>query len=212
MTQRYRSTEQLEQAITTLVNIEPRFATVQQMHGTPSLRSGDAGLAGLLMIVTEQFLSLGAAAAIWKRLHAAIQPFEASGILLFQSEDLVALGLSRAKARTFHAAAEAVRNGELVFGNLPDLSDDLIHTKLTALPGVGPWTADIFLLSCLGRCDAWPAGDLALQAAAADLFSLKSRPVPAQLTELAKPWRPHRAAAARLLWAHYRGLKGLKQA
>ena len=210
--QNYRTPEDLERAIAGLAKIEPRFAKVHALHGTPSLRASDAGLEGLLMIVTEQFLSLGAAAAIWKRLYAAIQPFTAEEILRRDGERLLSLGLSRAKAKTFHAAAQATVNGDLDFTAAPSLSDELIHKTLTALPGIGPWTADIFLLSCLGRCDAWPSGDLALQASAAHLFELPDRPSAAQMIKLADAWRPHRAAAARLLWAHYRSLKGLKQA
>jgi len=82
---------------------------------------------------------------------------------------------------------------------------------LIALPGIGPWTADIYALSCLGRADAWPTGDLALQASAADLFGLVKRPDSRAMLTLAEAWRPWRSVAARLLWAHYRSLKGLPQ-
>jgi DNA-3-methyladenine glycosylase II len=80
------------------------------------------------------------------------------------------------------------------------------------LPGIGPWTADIYMLSCLGRADAWPSGDLALQAAAATLFGLTERPDARLMMDLADGWRPWRSVAARLLWAHYRSLKGMPQA
>jgi DNA-3-methyladenine glycosylase II len=91
------------------------------------------------------------------------------------------------------------------------MPDDLAWAALAALPGIGPWTADIYLLSAMGRADAWPAGDLALQAAAQHLFVLPQRPDARALGEIAVQWRPFRSVGARLLWSHYRGLRGLSQ-
>ncbi len=176
------------------------------------MRQADAGLVGLLMIVTEQFLSLAAAAAIWNRVVLAIQPMTAETLLAVDAEQLKSLGLSNAKVRTFHAVAEAVLSGTLDFDLLATLDNPAVHATLCRLPGIGPWTADIFLLSNLQRADAWPVGDLALQAAAQDLLALGERPLPKAMQAIAEPWRPNRAAAARLLWAHYRSLKGLTQA
>jgi DNA-3-methyladenine glycosylase II len=90
--------------------------------------------------------------------------------------------------------------------------DDEIMAQLTRLHGIGRWTAEIYLLSCLARSDVWPAGDIALQAAAHDLFGLPERPTERALRQLAEPWQPWRAVAARLLWAHYRHLRGVPQA
>jgi DNA-3-methyladenine glycosylase II len=210
--QSYRTSEDLEQAIAWLTRVEPRFASVHKLHGIPSLRTASAGLDGLLMIVTEQFLSLAAAQAIWTRIEAAINPFSAERIAQHSHVDLLRLGLSNAKARTFFAAAEAVKIGQLDFSAMPTCDNADVHKSLCVLPGIGPWTADIYLLSCLGRSDAWPVGDLALQIAAQNLFGLRQRPTPQKMLKLAEAWRPHRAAAARLLWAHYRSVKGLKQA
>ncbi len=208
----YTSVGDLEHAIAHLVVIEPRFQSVHAIHGTPSLRVGDRGLEGLLMIVTEQFLSLSAAAAIWARVFQAIQPFTAAGLLAAEPEQLKALGLSQAKIKTFRAVAEAAVAGELDFEGLTAHDNDAIHRTLCKLPGIGPWTADVYLLSSLQRTDAWPVGDLALQLSAQDLFALAARPSPRDMVQLAEGWRPHRAAAARLLWSHYRGLKRLTQA
>jgi DNA-3-methyladenine glycosylase II len=210
--QRYTSVSDLEIAIAHLVAIEPRFGAVHARHGTPSLRQAEPGLAGLLMIVTEQFLSLSAAAAIWNRVVTAIQPMSPEVLLTVEAEQLKALGLSNAKIRTFHAAAQAVLSGELDFENLAAMENAAVHATLCKLPGIGPWTADIFLLGNLQRADAWPVGDLALQVAAQDLLALGERPSPRAMQVLGETWRPHRAAAARLLWAHYRSLKGLTQA
>lgn len=176
------------------------------------MRQAEAGLSGLLMIVTEQFLSLSAAAAIWTRLAQAIQPMTAEVLLAVEAEHLKALGLSNAKVRTFHAVAQAVVSGALDFDDLLEADNAAVHASLCKLPGIGPWTADIFLLSNLQRADAWPVGDLALQVAAQDLLALGERPSPKQMEGLGAAWRPNRAAAARLLWAHYRGIKRLTQA
>jgi DNA-3-methyladenine glycosylase II len=209
--QSYRTTADLEAAINHLIACEPRFGTVHKTHGTPSLRASEGGIKALLMIVTEQFLSLKAAAAIWARVEAALETLTPSNLLTQDAETLLALGLSRAKVKTFHAVAKAVDDRALDFETLHQAPDAAVHATLCALPGIGPWTADIYLLSVLGRADAWPAGDLALQLAAQHLLALSERPSRKQMAVIAEAWRPHRAAAARLLWSHYRSLKGLKQ-
>ncbi|MGB7255577.1 MAG: DNA-3-methyladenine glycosylase 2 family protein, partial [Xanthobacteraceae bacterium] len=89
-----------------------------------------------------------------------------------------------------------------------DIEADAAHAALTAVHGIGPWTADIYLLSCLGHADAWPAGDLALQEAARLAFGLRARPSAKEMIALAEPWRPLRAVAARVLWTYYRAVKG----
>jgi DNA-3-methyladenine glycosylase II len=166
----------------------------------------------MLLIVTEQFLSLAAARAIWLRLEARLKPFAPENVLTCPHTELVALGLSNAKARSFHGLALASIERHFDHGILAQLDDDAAQKSLVALPGVGPWTADIYLLSACLRSDVWPWGDVALQAAAQDLFKLKARPGKAEMLELGEGFRPYRAVAARLLWSHYRGLKAMKQA
>jgi DNA-3-methyladenine glycosylase II len=206
--QSYQTSDDMAAACDALCAIDPRFQSVLLLHGTPSLRAGKVGIDGLLMIVTEQFLSLAAAAAIWARVDAEMKGVTARKILSRSDDALKALGLSNAKVRTFKAVAEA----KIDFDALHASEDHIVHKTLCALPGIGPWTADIYLLSSMLRCDAWPVGDLALQAAAQDLLGLPVRPSPKEMVELAETWRPHRAAAARLLWSHYRGMKGIRQA
>ena len=133
-------------------------------------------------------------------------------VLECPQQDLVALGLSRAKAKSFHGLAEAVHSGSFSFEALAAMDDATAHKALIALPGIGPWTADIYLLSVLLRSDAWPWGDVALQAAAENLFQLSERPGKPEMIALGEGFRPYRAVAARLLWAHYRGLKQMSQA
>ena len=209
---RLSNTADLEVSAAQLCKIDPRFNAILDLHGLPSLRTSPQGLKGLLMIVTEQFLSLSAAAAIWTRVHKAIEPFDAITILKFSSDELLSLGLSRAKAKSFHEIAARIVDGRLNFSEYDELSEDVIIKKLCALPGVGPWTADIYLLAVMGATDAWPAGDLALRIAIHDFLKLNNRPEIKEMAFHAENWRPHRAVAARLLWSHYRGLKGLKQA
>ncbi len=204
--------ERLEQGVATLCAIEPRFNSVIAAHGLPSLRPLQEGLSGLLLTVTEQFLSLKAAAVIWRRLEARLQPLTPQRVLDCAHSELLGLGLSGAKARSFHGIASAILDGGFHPESLAELDDDEARLQLLALPGVGPWTADIYLLGALQRPDIWPWGDLALQQAAQSLFSIPVRPGKPGMILLAEAFRPWRAVAARLLWSHYRGLKGMKQA
>lgn len=205
------SEAQLAEAIFRLAAIEPRFGGIVTRHGIPPLRRSEPGLRGLLRIVTDQLISLKAGEAIWRRIEAELHPFDADIIGGMEHTRLMALGLSGAKARTFQALAKAVCEGHLQFDELAGVSDDDVVQRLQKNKGIGPWTADIYLLSAMGRADAWPAGDLALQAAAQDLFGLPGRPGPQDMKRLAEAWRPIRSVAARLLWSHYRGLKGMTQ-
>ena len=203
--------EQLGAAATELIAVEPRFAMVVDTHGLPPLRRMPGGLPGLLRIVTDQMISLKAGEAIWRRLADELHPFEAEDLMRLEVPALMGMGLSGAKARTFLAAAGAVVAGTLDFDGLDRMTDAEALAALTSLPGIGSWTADIYLLSAMGRIDAWPAGDLALQVAALHLFGLGSRPDARALTQMAETWRPWRSIAARLLWSHYRAVKGISQ-
>lgn len=182
---------------------------IRRMHeraGDPPLRRRPAGFEGLCRIVVGQQLSVASAAAIWERTHAAIQPFTAAGLLAASDDALRAAGQSRPKIRTLRAVAAAVESG-LDIERLDALDDAAVHGALTAVPGIGPWTADVFLLFCLGRPDAFAGGDLALQVAAQWAFALDERPDAWTLVALAERWRPWRGVAARMLWAYYRVMK-----
>jgi len=170
------------------------------------------GLEGLLLTVTEQFLSLKAAAVIWGRLKERLHPLLPETVLQCPIVELKALGLSGAKASSFHGIAGAIHCGSLEPAGLSELADYEVRRQLLLLPGVGPWTADIYLLAALQRPDVWPWGDIALQLSAKNLFELAERPGKHEMLALSEPWRPWRSVAARLLWSHYRGLKGMKQA
>jgi DNA-3-methyladenine glycosylase II len=191
-----------------LLAADPRLAPIAQIAGPLPLRRRDGGFAGLMAIVMSQQLSTASAAAIWGRLSAAFDPFDPAVVPRARSEKLKRIGLSAPKIRTLKAVAKAVVDGTLDFDALAALPADEAHARLTAVHGIGPWTADIYLLFCLGHTDAWPAGDLALQEAARVAFALKTRPTAKEMAPLAEPWRPWRGVAARLLWSYYRATKG----
>jgi len=175
--------------------------------GRPPLRRREPGFAGLAAIIVSQQVSVASAAAIFGRLQARVVPLEAAEIARAAEDDLRACGLSNAKIRALRAVAQATVEGGLDLMGLGDLDAGDAHQALVAVKGVGPWTADIFLLFCLGHPDAFPAGDLALQEAAKLALNLKRRPDAARLERIAERWRPLRGVAARMLWAYYRGVK-----
>lgn len=175
---------------------EPAFSRALAQTGPPPLRRWAPGYPGLLRIVAAQLLSTEAAAAIHARLCAA--GLDHPAIARAAPDDAFrACGLSRPKLRCVRAALE------LDFGGLDALPDDAVRKRLLAAPGIGPWSADIYLLFCLGRADAFAPGDLALREAARMLFSLPERPSIRALDALSRAWSPDRGVAARLLWAYY---------
>jgi DNA-3-methyladenine glycosylase II len=198
----------LETALTALGNADPRFVAIIAEAGRPPLRRRPHGFAGLAATIVSQQLSTASAGAIWGRLAGAFDPFEPAAIMRARATRLARLGLSAPKIRALKEIARAVARGKLMLGSLGELTAEDAHAALTAVHGIGPWTADIYLLSCLGHADAWPAGDLALQEAARVAFGLRARPTAKEMVPLAEPWRPWRAVAARVLWTYYRSVKG----
>jgi len=194
----------LDAGLTALAAADPRFAELLAAAGRPPLRRREGGYAGLAAIIVSQQLSTASAAAIWGRLSAAFDPLDPASILRARPARLARLGLSAPKIRALKAIARAVDRGELPLAALADGAAEEAHAALTAIHGIGPWTADIYLLACLGHADAWPAGDLALQEAAKVAFRLPLRPSAKEMLTLAEPWRPWRAVAARILWSYYR--------
>lgn len=178
------------------------------LSGEPPLRRDPGGFQGLCHIVVGQMVSLASADAIWSRLLPRVAPFDAGTLLALGEADLRGAGLSGPKIRTLRAVAQAVHTGALDFTDLESRGDGEVRDTLMAISGIGPWTADIYLLFCLGRADAFAAGDLALQVAAEHLLSLDARPTHKELEAIAERWRPWRGVAARQLWAYYRVIKG----
>jgi DNA-3-methyladenine glycosylase II len=198
----------LEHAIEGLVAADPRFTALIATAGRPPLRRRPHGFAGLAATIVSQQLSTASAGAIWGRLAAAFDPFEPVAIMRARADKLARLGLSAPKIKSLKKIAQTIDRGDLAITTLGELAAEDAHAALTAVHGIGPWTADIYLLSCLGHADAWPAGDLALQEAARVAFGLRTRPTAKEMVPLAEAWRPWRAVAARVLWTYYRTIKG----
>src|SRR5882757_1156945 len=197
----------LESAIHALLEQDPRLKPIFELAGMPALRRRDPGFAGLAAIVCGQQVSTASAAAIWARVSAAFDPFHHDALRRARADRLGRLGLSAAKIKTLKNLARELVAERLNLEALANEDADAAHNTLTALHGIGPWTADVYLLFCLGHGDAWPAGDLAVQEAVKIGLGLKTRPTAKEMAPLAEPWRPMRGAAAHLWWSYYRVLK-----
>lgn len=181
---------------------DPRFAGALARTGPLPLRRRSGGFGALLDAIVSQQVSVASANAIGARLTAA-GLVSAPAVAGSSDEALRACGLSRPKVRYVRALAGAGIDYEA----LAVLPEDEVVARLTAVPGIGRWTAEVYVMFALGRADAFAAGDLALQEAARILFDLGARPGEAELRAMAEDWRPWRAVAARLLWAYYRVAK-----
>jgi DNA-3-methyladenine glycosylase II len=207
MTTHIHTESDLDAAIAALVVLDPRWAAVAERTGQPPLRRREGGFAGLAQIIVSQQVSVASAAAIHSRLVALADPFDHVCVLRARKDKLLRVGLSNAKVKTLKAIAKAIEAEHIDLAALADMPADDAHAALVALHGIGPWTADVYLLACIGHADAWPAGDVALQEAARLAFGLTSRPTTKEMGPLADGWRPYRAVAARLLWSYYRVAK-----
>lgn len=176
----------------------PRMDAALAVTGLPPLRRRAEGFAGLLRLIVSQQVSTQAAAGIWHRVETAGAD-RPEQVLALSDDALRACGLSRAKVRYARALAEA----GLDYPALRELPEADAVERLTAVPGVGRWTAELYLMFCIGRADVFAPGDLALQEAARLLYGLPERPRAEALEALAAPWSPWRAVAARVLWAYY---------
>lgn len=207
MTHFLHSDADLHAGLAELIKADPRLVPVAEKAGVFSVRRREGGFAGLCAIVCGQQLSVASAAAIRDRLFAAFEPFHHDTVVKARTDKLKRLGLSDAKIKAIKAIGKAVANGTIDLNAVGDMAADDAHTLLTGLHGVGPWTADIYLLFCVGHADAFPAGDLAVQESARIALGLRQRPDAKALTQLAEAWRPWRGVAAQLLWAYYHVVK-----
>src|SRR5258708_14722986 len=171
----------LEEAIHPRVKQAPRLKPIFELAGMPALRRREPGYAGLAAIICGQQLSPASAAAIWARVSAAFVPFHHDPARRARDGRLGRLGLSAAKIKTLKNLARELASERLNLDVLANEEADTAHNTLTALHGIGPWTADVYLLFCLGHGDAWPAGDLAVQEAVKIGLGLKTRPTAKQM-------------------------------
>ncbi|MDB6181752.1 DNA-3-methyladenine glycosylase family protein [Paracoccus fistulariae] len=195
--------EDLAEGSAHLASICQVWARILPQLGPLPLRRRPEGFEAIASAIVGQQISIAAAAAIWQRMEAA-GLLTAPAIAAASDDDLRNAGLSRPKIRYLQGIARA----EPDWLDLRDMPDDQAIATLVALPGIGIWTAEIYLKFALGRADIIAAGDLALQEAARMMYELPERPTPAALRDLAQPWAPWRAVAARGLWAYYRHAKG----
>ncbi len=188
-----------------LVASDAALAAVVAEHGEPAFWHRPAGFRSLVLLILEQQVSLASGAAAYRRLRDRVRAVTPENLLAVSPEEMRVDGVSRQKDRYLRALSEAVAAGDLDLDGLDALDDDAVRAALVALPGIGPWTADVYLLACLGRPDLWPVGDRALQVAVAETLGLPDVPTQAALETLGERWRPHRSTAARILWHGYLG-------
>lgn len=177
--------------------------------GVPGPRVTRPGFDALIRIIAGQQVSTAAAAGIWAKVEKACGgKVTADRLLALGEAGLRASGFSGQKTRYSLGLAEAAASGALNFKTLHRGADEEVRTTLTAYKGVGNWTADIYLMFCMGRGDVWPAADMALQAGIQHLHGLKKRPTAKQIEVMAEIWRPYRSSAAVLLWHYYGATRG----
>jgi DNA-3-methyladenine glycosylase II len=187
---------------------DARLAAILHAYGPPPLWAREPGFATLLWIILEQQVSMASARAAFDKLCLIASPLTPERFLSLDDAALRAVGFSRQKARYGRALAAAVQSGALDLDLLAAQDDDAVRAELVRLPGIGRWTADVYLLMVLLRPDVWPHGDLGLAVGAAEVLGLSVTPSYPELAVLAEAWHPWRAVAARLIWHAYLSKRG----
>ena len=195
------TTETLAAAAQSLAARDRHLGSIYKIHGPPPMWGRRPGFSTLLRIVLEQQVSLVSARAMFERLKSNIEPFTAAGFIEAGEASLRSLGVTRQKAHYCVQVAQAFTNGHL--DKIVRMNDEDVHARLVSIKGVGPWTANIYLLMVLRRPDIWPDGDVALATAVGKLRKINPRPAFPELARIAERWRPYRSIAARMLWQYY---------
>jgi DNA-3-methyladenine glycosylase II len=201
------SAEVLTQHLEALFKIDPRLADLYKRAGTFEVRATPGGFTGLARVICGQQLSVASARAIYGRFSALAGADTAEGYLRLDEAKVLGTGFSRSKFKTVRNVARAVVAGELDFTALEVMPAEEAVAALTRIGGIGPWTAEIYLMFCSGHPDVFPAGDLALQVGVAKAFGIGDRIAPKPLAEMARQWAPYRHAAALLFWRYYAALR-----
>jgi len=191
----------MQHAAEQLAKLEPVFGMLYDRDGLPAL----------VHIILEQKVSLASALAVLARVRGLCGSAEGKpgelitpgSWLSVSADELYAAGVSRRKIEYCTALAQAIRNGTVSLANLQHCDDKRVVASLTAVRGIGPWTANVYNMMCLLRPDAWATGDRALAVAVKECFAMADVPRYPELDRMALAWRPHRATAARLLWQAY---------
>ena len=193
----------LKKAMAHLAKVDPDFARAIEEVGHPELRVVPSGFGGLMRSICGQQISVHAARSIWLRLEEAVPSMDPADFLKLTDEQLRAVGLSASKMKYGRSLATDIVEGRIDFAALETLDDAAAIAMLTQAKGIGPWTAEIYLMFAHARPDIMPGLDLGLWIAAQHLKKLRKRPDAKRLLKIAEQWRPWRSAAALLLW-HYR--------
>jgi len=204
------SAENFPLAVQELAGRDPHLAAVLANYGPPPLWVREPGFPTLVYIILEQQVSLASARAAFDRLRKAVRPLTPRKFLKLSDTQLKKIGFSRQKTLYTRLLAESLSRRHFDLRELHELEDDTARKMFIAFKGIGPWTADIYLLSAMRRPDIWPVGDLALAVAVKEVKDLAERPSPQALEEMSAPWRPWRAVAARLFWHAYLSKRGQK--
>lgn len=191
-----------------LVRQDPALGAIVNEFGLPQFWQRPAGFPSLVLFILEQQVSLASAAAAYRRIKDRLGRMEPELLLEATGDELRADGVSRQKDRYLRELSTAIVERRLELEELPGKDDEEVRRELMALPGIGTWTADVYLLACLARPDVWPVGDRALQVATAEALHLSEVPNPIELDGIGNRWKPNRAVAARLLWHGYLGRRG----
>ncbi len=193
----------LIQAVGELSSTDKSLARVIECHGPPPMWGRKAGFAALVKIILEQQVSLASADAVFRRLYSAVPEVSPEHINTLCIDGMRELGFTRQKATYCEGLALCILSGEVKLERLKRMSDVDAHNTLLKIRGIGPWTANIYLLMALRRPDVWPDGDLALAESARRIKRLKERPSYERLNKMAQKWKPWRSVAARILWHAY---------
>ncbi|MCW4012116.1 MAG: DNA-3-methyladenine glycosylase 2 family protein [Candidatus Bathyarchaeota archaeon] len=195
--------ESLHRAADELAERDPHLRAVIEKHGYPPLWAREPGFPTLVKIILEQQVSLSSAQAAYDKLLDQINPLTPEEFLTLDDAELKQIGFSRQKTRYCRILADSILCGELDLAELVKQSDEEVSETLTALKGIGPWTAGVYLLMVLRRPDIWPRGDIALLTSMQEVKQLDTRPDNDVAAEIADAWRPWRSVAARILWHNY---------
>lgn len=198
-----KTSDDIAEGLAALTTLDRRLERVIEKAGPVPLRRREPGYHGLAEIIVGQMVSKASAAAIWARLVDEAGACTAARVRALSDEQCRRIGLSRSKEQTLKRAAEAVESGALNPEALCDMPAAQSVAAMTLIKGIGPWTAEVYLLLCAGHPDIFPSGDVALQSAAGHAFGQGERPGQKELREMAQQWQPWRGVAARLLWAYY---------
>ena len=193
----------LLEGVSFLCEIDPDLRWIVLQIGNPPLWSREPGFPTLIHIILEQQVSLASARAAFTKLNTAVEELTPEHFLEFTDIELREFGFSRQKVRYGRVLSQAVIEGSLDLEGLQNLEDAAARNALIKIKGIGPWTADIYLLMALLRSNIWPTGDLALVKAVQEIKGFHNQPTNEEWIKIAEPWEPFRAVAARILWHFY---------